>query len=106
MSAKKVAEKVLAKAGIDLKNLKQQLEAHLGRQPKVSGDLGATKHLGQNMMPVLEKARSTMSILGVSCCKLVDADIVIVIIFGVIRRLFGVCHRHLVCGFRFIEYTN
>jgi len=62
-AAKAVAEKVLGKAGVDVKKMRSELEVWFGKRPKVSGWEG-TKTMGQGMVQVLEKARSEMIGLG------------------------------------------
>eukprot|EP00566_Odontella_aurita_P003297 CAMPEP_0113541348 /NCGR_PEP_ID=MMETSP0015_2-20120614/8982_1 /TAXON_ID=2838 /ORGANISM="Odontella" /LENGTH=1000 /DNA_ID=CAMNT_0000441245 /DNA_START=130 /DNA_END=3132 /DNA_ORIENTATION=- /assembly_acc=CAM_ASM_000160 len=61
-SAKKVVEKVLAKAGADVSNLRKELEKYMAKQPKVSDN--ASKVMGRNLERVLEKARDGMKVLG------------------------------------------
>ena len=64
-AAKKVAEKILVSAGVDLKELRQQLEGFWSNQPKMSGSTGQ-KTMGRTLPNVLETARQNMSVLGVS----------------------------------------
>jgi ATP-dependent Clp protease ATP-binding subunit ClpB len=63
-SAKRVVEKVFQKANVDLNSLRSELEKYLAKQPKVSGT--AQKTLGRNLQKVLEYARDTKNVLGVS----------------------------------------
>lgn len=65
-SAKRVTEKVLVKADIDVLTLKQELEIFMSKQPKISGSMDSQKVLGRSMMKVLERARDSVSLLGVS----------------------------------------
>jgi len=77
-NAKKVAEKVLGKAGVDIKKMRSELEAWLGKQAKASGDIG-TRSLGQGMVQVLDKARAVMGILGDS---FVSTEAIILALFS------------------------
>lgn len=61
-SAKRVAEKILQKAGVDVPSLRAELEKYLAKQPKMSNS--ANKMQGQSLMKVLERARSNQSLLG------------------------------------------
>ena len=63
-NAKRVVEKILQKANVDLKSLRSELEKYLAKQPKVKGD--AQKTMGRNLSKVLEYARDTKNVLGVS----------------------------------------
>jgi len=63
-SAKRVTEKVLVKADIDVLTLKQELEIFMSKQPKISGSMDSQKVLGRSMMKVLERARDSVSLLG------------------------------------------
>lgn len=64
-SAKKVVDKVLQEAGVDVKQLRKELEAYLAKQPKLTG--GSTqKSMGQGLEKVLETSRITTGVLGVS----------------------------------------
>jgi hypothetical protein len=69
-AAKKVAEKILTSAGVDVKELRQQLEGFWGNQPKMSGSTGQ-KTMGRTLPNVLETARQNMSVLGVSVILLI-----------------------------------
>ena len=64
-SAKSVTVKVLEQAGIDVKILRQGLEEHLSKQPKMSQG-GTQNIMGRDLPKVLENARTIQSILGVS----------------------------------------
>ena len=86
-SAKRVTEKVLVKADIDVLTLKQELEIFMSKQPKISGSMDSQKVLGRSMMKVLERARDSVSLLGVS---------------WFIVYLHWICHHHtlfLICYF-------
>lgn len=63
-NAKRVVEKIFQKANVDLKSLRSELEKYLAKQPKVQGD--AQKTMGRNLQKVLEYARDTKNVLGVS----------------------------------------
>ena len=65
-SAKRTVEKVLLKAGLDVSKLRQDLEIHMSKQPKLSGSSDQQKVMGRNMIKLLEFARDTKQILGVS----------------------------------------
>ena len=65
-SAKRVVEKVLMKADVNVNMLRQELEIYMSKQPKISGNMDAQKVMGRTMMKVLEKARDTKGLLGVS----------------------------------------
>lgn len=62
-SAKRVAEKILAMSGVDVKVLRQELEKYFAKQAKVA-DSGGQKQMGRTLGPVLETARQTMNVLG------------------------------------------
>jgi len=63
-SAKRTVEKVLLKAGLDVSKLRQDLEIHMSKQPKLSGSGDQQKVMGRNMIKLLEFARDTKQILG------------------------------------------
>jgi len=63
-SAKRTVEKVLLKAGLDVSKLRQDLEIHMSKQPKLSGSSDQQKVMGRNMIKLLEFARDTKQILG------------------------------------------
>ena len=65
-AAKKVVEKVLQTAGVDVKELRKKLESYLAGQAKVTGSGSTQKALGPYLTKVLESARTVMSVLGVS----------------------------------------
>lgn len=65
-SAKRVTEKVFQKAGVNIKLLRSELEKYLAKQPKVSEN--AQKVMGRNLQKVLEYARDSKNVLGVSHC--------------------------------------
>jgi len=62
-SARRVVEKILAQAGVDVKELRKSLEAFMSQQPKLKDSAGQ-KTMGRNLPKVLETARNTMSTLG------------------------------------------
>jgi ATP-dependent Clp protease ATP-binding subunit ClpB len=63
-AAKRVVEKVLGKAGVNLKDLRSDLEKFLAKQPRMSGGGGAQKSMGRTLQRVLEAARLGKSTLG------------------------------------------
>jgi len=63
-SAKRAVEKVLLKTGIDVSKLRQDLETHMSKQPKLTGSGDQQKVMGRNMIKLLEFARDTKQILG------------------------------------------
>lgn len=63
-SAKRVAEKILTQANVDTKALRSELEKHLSKQAKVSGDMSVQKVMGRNLQSVLEYARTAQKVLG------------------------------------------
>lgn len=66
-SARRVAEKVLGNAGVDVKLMRTELDEYLAGQAKVSD--ASSKTLGQNMQKVLDNARAIKGVLGVSLCS-------------------------------------
>jgi hypothetical protein len=64
-AAKRVVEKILNKAGVNVKDLRSELEAYLSRQPRTSNN--SQKALGRTIQTVLETARIGQNVLGVSC---------------------------------------
>ena len=65
VAAKKVTEKTLNAAGVDLKTLRSGLETYLGKQPKVTGNVGQ-KTMGRSLQKTLETARDGSKAFGVS----------------------------------------
>jgi len=64
-NAKRVAEKVLMKADVDIKKLRQDLETYMSKQPKLSGSgSGEQKMMGRSMVQVLDRAKEAMGLLG------------------------------------------
>jgi ATP-dependent Clp protease ATP-binding subunit ClpB len=63
-SAKRVVEKVLQKAGANVKDLRSELEKYLGKQARVSDN--TQKVMGRTLQKVLENARDSKGLLGVS----------------------------------------
>mmetsp|Transcript_9146 Transcript_9146/g.14061 ORF Transcript_9146/g.14061 Transcript_9146/m.14061 type:complete len:976 (-) Transcript_9146:167-3094(-) len=61
-SAKRVAEKILQKSGVDVASLRAELEKYLAKQPKMSN--AANKMQGQSLVKVLDRARTNQSLLG------------------------------------------
>ncbi len=68
--AKRVAEKVLAKADINPNQFRQELEVYMSKQPKISGTMDAQKVMGRSMVKVLDRARDIQQVLGVSTTSL------------------------------------
>lgn len=64
-SAKKVVEKALQRAGVNVKDLRSELEKYLAKQPKVSGSSQVV--MGRNFQKLLDSARTNKSMLGVRC---------------------------------------
>jgi ATP-dependent Clp protease ATP-binding subunit ClpB len=62
-AAKRVVDKILGSAGVDMKELRKELDTYLAKQPKVT-DNSAQKQMGKTLPKVLETARQTMSVLG------------------------------------------
>ena len=63
-SARRVVEKVFERAGVNVKEMRSELEKYLAKQPKVSDN--ANKVIGRNLQKVLEYARDSKKVLGVS----------------------------------------
>lgn len=63
-AAKRVVEKVLSKAGVNVKDLRSELEAFLSKQARVADN--SSKSMGRTLQKVLDTARVGKSILGVS----------------------------------------
>lgn len=63
-SAKKVVEKALTKAGVNMSEFRSALETHMSKQAKIS--TSNSKVMGSSLQKVLETARVGQSILGVS----------------------------------------
>jgi hypothetical protein len=64
-AAKKVVEKALTKAGVNVSELRSGLETHLSQQARISNS-SSSKTMGRSLQKVLETARISQSILGVS----------------------------------------
>lgn len=62
-AAKRVVEKVLSKAGVNVKELRSELESFLSKQARVADN--SSKTMGRTLQKVLETARVSKSILGV-----------------------------------------
>lgn len=67
-AAKRVVEKILSNAGVDVTQLRSELDKYLSKQPRLSGDGSgsAQKSLGRTLQKVLDFARQEKSVLGVS----------------------------------------
>lgn len=63
-SAQKVVDKALSKAGVNVKDLRSELDFFLSKQARVSNS--SQKTMGRTLQKVLETARVGQSILGVS----------------------------------------
>jgi cytochrome c551/c552 len=61
-AARRVCEKTLAKAGVDVSNIRSELEKYLAKQPRVSDN--ASKSMGRSLQTVLESARGGKEMLG------------------------------------------
>lgn len=66
-AAKKVVEKALTKAGVNVSELRSSLESHLSQQARLSSS--SSKSMGRSLQKVLETARISQSVLGVSVVK-------------------------------------
>ena len=62
-AAQKVVEKALAKAGVDVQELRMELEKYLGKQARVTDN--SQKVMGRTLQKVLDTARVGQSVLGV-----------------------------------------
>lgn len=65
VAAKKVVEKVLSKAGTDVKALRSDLETYFSKQAKLNSE-SKNKVMGRTLQKVLDAARVGKSTLGVS----------------------------------------
>jgi len=64
-AAKVVIEKVLTKAGVNIMELRQQLENYMAKQPRItSGGAEQQKSMGRSLQNVLEAARKNKAILN------------------------------------------
>lgn len=63
-SAKKVVDKILTKAGVNVSELRSALETHLSTQARIADN--SNKVMGRSLQKVLETCRVSQSILGVS----------------------------------------
>jgi ATP-dependent Clp protease ATP-binding subunit ClpB len=65
-AGKKVADKVLIKAGVDLQELRGKLEKYMAKQPSITGEAAsnAQKSMGRSLQKMLETARTTKAVLG------------------------------------------
>jgi len=63
-AAQKVVEKALGKAGVNIKELRSELETFLAKQARLSDY--SSKSMGYTLQKVLETARVGQSVLGVS----------------------------------------
>lgn len=67
-SAKRVAEKILKRAGVDTQQLRTELDKHLSKQPRVTVSGTSTtqpqKSMGQSLANVLEASRLGKQVLG------------------------------------------
>lgn len=64
-ASKRVVEKALSKAGVNVKDLRAELEKFMGKQMRISGTRGQMT-MGFSLQKVLETARVTKDVLGVS----------------------------------------
>ena len=63
-AAKRVVEKILGAAGVNVQLLRQELENWFGRQAKLSGSGATQKQMGRVLSQVLDTARQNMGVLG------------------------------------------
>ena len=75
VAAKKVVEKVLSKAGTDVKALRSELEMYFTKQAKLNSE-SKNKVMGRTLQKVLDAARVGKSTLGVSYSRSVQHCIV------------------------------
>jgi ATP-dependent Clp protease ATP-binding subunit ClpB len=61
-AARRVVEKTLAKAGVDVKEIRSELEKYLAKQPRVSDN--TSKSMGRSLQKVLETSRGGKEMLG------------------------------------------
>jgi len=62
-SAQTIAEKILGVAGVDIRDLRRDLETFMGKQVKVTSSTDSKPMMGRSLQKVLERARSNKSIL-------------------------------------------
>jgi len=94
-SARRVAEKCLGNAGVDVKLMRMELDKFLAKQAKVS-NMTSQKTLGGNLQKVLDNSRTTKDILGVSlfsCCDGGDCSFALLTLFHPCRT--RLCLRNL-----------
>jgi len=65
-SAKRVVEKVLMTAGVNVRELRRELESYLSKQPTIKGDgaNNAQKNMGRSLQKVVERAISGKTLLN------------------------------------------
>lgn len=63
-AAKKVVEKILIKADVDVKVLRQELEVYFSKQPKITGNADQQKTMGRSFAGILDRARTSKTLLG------------------------------------------
>jgi len=63
-ASKRVMEKCLQSADINVNQIRQDLEGFMSKQPKVTGNMNTQKVMGRNLMKVLETARNVKGLLG------------------------------------------
>jgi hypothetical protein len=64
VAASRIVEKILQSSGANLSEIRSELEKFFAKQPKIGGS--AQKMLGRTLQKVLETARESKSLLGVS----------------------------------------
>jgi ATP-dependent Clp protease ATP-binding subunit ClpA len=62
-ATKRVVDKILSSAGVDLQELCKALDTFLAKQPKATAN-SAQKQMGKTLPKVLESARQKISVLG------------------------------------------
>jgi ATP-dependent Clp protease ATP-binding subunit ClpB len=63
-AAKKVVDRALSKAGVDMKQLRSELEQHFSKQARHSSSGSAQKAMGRSLQKVIDTARITQNVLG------------------------------------------
>jgi len=64
-AARRVVETALKRAGVDMKRFRDDLEAYLAKQPKVSGTSSSSQPtMGRTLQKVLDNAREAKSVLN------------------------------------------
>lgn len=103
-SAKRAVEKALMKSDIDVKVMRQELETYMSKQPKLTGSSSdQQKVMGRNMVRVLEAARDTKQLLGVSysgmCAVLCCVLCVLFCVYNTCVRVYVISFKRLIFFF-------